>query len=139
MISHVDRAAIVQGMAEKVQETAEQAVAVLFDVDQVEEVQILQQYVVDVGPPTPIHPTSADGLIQVAQVVVSQEEGHIVWMRSLECDDIHQRHESFFRGDPFPGVWIEIVSQEDDPVFLVAFYGISPKGTSVDVRYDDQF
>ena len=56
----------------------------LFDVDQVEEVQILQQHVVDVGPPTPIHPTSADGLIQVAQVVVSQEEGHIVWMRSLE-------------------------------------------------------
>ena len=36
VISHVDRAAIVQGMAEKVQETAEQAVAV--------------QIIVDIGP-----------------------------------------------------------------------------------------
>lgn len=69
--------------------------------------------------------------------MVAEKERHVLGMFVLEADDVPELGKSLCGCYALVWIRVDIVAKEDDPGVLIAFYGVSSEGPSVDVRYDD--
>ena len=100
-------------------------------VDEVEEIQVVLQ-----DPPVALRsedvsPALAHGRVQIAQVMVAQEEHHVVRVRLPEFNHGLELAGGVPGGDLLPTVWVEVVAEENDSVVLVAFHSPAPEASSV--------
>ena len=84
-----------------------------------------------------IAPDHVDLRVQVTQVMVAEEQDHVVYMLLLEVYDVEKFPVCLLGCNPFRWVWVQVVSQEDDVLVLSALDGLSPECPSMDVGYYD--
>lgn len=79
-----------------------------------------------------------DASLKITQVMIAEKKGHIVRMLLLELEDSLELLKCHLRSYSLMAVWIKVITQENDPSFLISRNGLSPECPSMDVRDDNR-
>ena len=100
-------------------------------------VQVVCEQLADLVMAVKVVAAEVDPGAEVAEVMVAEKQGDIVWVGVLEGKDLTEVVKGIVIGDSFIAVRVEVVSQKHDVAVLFVSDGLLPEGAAVDVWYDD--